>query len=386
MSICGWLSWANVLCSLVELIVLNVGLSAGILDQRVFSMFVLEALILTFMTTPIVSFLYPPERRTRPEDVLTAHSSTPKGATDGMEDDKASLVTSDETSRYRFTVILDSFDNMPGAMALTQLVLPPINDSTLSNSSCLKKPEVSMNALRLIELSDRTSGVMKSSTADSLIHTDPLLCVFKMFGEQSDIPVSTNLAIVPYDDLAITVAEHAKRHTSDFVLVPWLPPIIGSHTVEDITARAKADHSPFDTFFGSSSKANKSTGTYRAQFIRNVLAQSKTDAAIFVDIGDRAGASGPQHILFPFFGGPDDRLALEFVVQLCLNSKIGATVIKVSDGPLEGTSVERPAGAVVDERVDTGSHVVPHEYHGPAVISVSYNVSFGFCVCDQPFP
>ena len=34
----------------MELIVLNVGLSAGILDTRVFSMFVFEALILTFAT------------------------------------------------------------------------------------------------------------------------------------------------------------------------------------------------------------------------------------------------------------------------------------------------------------------------------------------------
>lgn len=35
---------------LLELIVLNVGLSAGILDTRVFSMFVFEALVLTVMT------------------------------------------------------------------------------------------------------------------------------------------------------------------------------------------------------------------------------------------------------------------------------------------------------------------------------------------------
>jgi len=42
---------------LVELIVLNVGLSAGILSQRVFSMFVLEALVLTFMTTPLVMWV-----------------------------------------------------------------------------------------------------------------------------------------------------------------------------------------------------------------------------------------------------------------------------------------------------------------------------------------
>lgn len=36
---------------LIELIVLNVGLSAGILDTRVFSMFVLEAVVLTFASS-----------------------------------------------------------------------------------------------------------------------------------------------------------------------------------------------------------------------------------------------------------------------------------------------------------------------------------------------
>ena len=44
--------------SLVELIVLNVGLQAGILSQLVFTMFVIMALVTTFLTTPIVSFLY----------------------------------------------------------------------------------------------------------------------------------------------------------------------------------------------------------------------------------------------------------------------------------------------------------------------------------------
>jgi Kef-type K+ transport system membrane component KefB len=43
---------------LVELIVLNVGLQAGILSQRVFTMFVVMALVTTFLTTPITTFLY----------------------------------------------------------------------------------------------------------------------------------------------------------------------------------------------------------------------------------------------------------------------------------------------------------------------------------------
>lgn len=44
---------------------LNIGLTAGILDTRVFSMFVLEALVLTFATTPMTLVYYPSSVRKR---------------------------------------------------------------------------------------------------------------------------------------------------------------------------------------------------------------------------------------------------------------------------------------------------------------------------------
>ncbi|KAK9448993.1 Cation/H+ exchanger [Limtongia smithiae] len=44
---------------LVELIVLNVGLNAGILSERVFTMFVVMALVCTFVTTPVTKLVYP---------------------------------------------------------------------------------------------------------------------------------------------------------------------------------------------------------------------------------------------------------------------------------------------------------------------------------------
>lgn len=346
---------------LVELIVLNTGLQAGILNQRVFSMFVFEALLLTFMTTPIVNVLYPPERRTRPSDHNVTDISAPSDLKKDPEDDQASLVVSDDyRPRQRFTVVLDGFDHLPGIMALTQLVVPPTADIT---------PKLQMDALRLIELSDRTSAVMKSSVADTLISTDPLLSVFKMFGEQRDIVVSTSLAVVPYSDLANSVAEHAKKHASQFVLVPWLPPTVSSDNVE--LGTAKVENSPFDNLFGTSSKANKSVSAMQSQFIRNVLAQNTQDLAIFVDTGDRAGTSGPQHILCPFFGGPDDRLALDLVVQLCLSPRITATVVKMTTGPVEGTSTQRPGQAVVDNKIDTELLSTANEYQGTNVISVS---------------
>ncbi|KAL4073309.1 Sodium/hydrogen exchanger family-domain-containing protein [Scleroderma yunnanense] len=337
---------------LVELIVLNVGLEAGILSPRVFSMFILEALTLTFLTTPLVTALYPPELRARASDHLGKHPAM-RGE-GGPELDASKSADSGGPWRYRFTVILDKLEHVPGVLALTQLILPVPSDpsavlSVMSTAETidLKKPEVVVDALRLIELSDRTSAVMKSSVADTLKDTDPLLGIFRMFGELNDLPVSTSLSVVPYDDLPHSVAEHAARHASHLVLLPWLPPTAHPNPTEgdltDVTPKAsKYEHNPFETFFGNISGSDKSASMTHSQFVRGVFAQSKSDVALFIDTGDRSGAGGSHHIFFPFFGGPDDRLALEFVVQLCLNPKMTATVVRYVKRDPEVISLEHP--------------------------------------------
>jgi hypothetical protein len=37
-----------------------------------------------------------------------------------------------------------------------------------------------------------------------------------------------------------------------------------------------------------------------------------------------------QHVFLPFFGGPDDRLALEFVVQVSANPRMRGTVVRIT--------------------------------------------------------
>lgn len=354
---------------LVELIVLNVGLSAGVLSPKVFSMFVLEALTLTFMTTPLVRALYPPERRV----IATSGGAPPKTRDDeggDLDADKKSLMNEEQPWRYRFTVVLDKLEHMPCMMALTQLIRPPVPDfssvvsmSATSDPAPLKyrTPEVSINALRLIELSDRASAVMKSSTADTLIHTDPLLGIFRMFGELNDLPVSSSLAIVPHDDLACNVVDHAKQDASQLILLPWLPPCASiAETSEGATLR---DHNPFEVIFGTS--RDKSASAIHSQFVRGVFAQSETDVALFVDPGNHlntgAKTGGSYHIFLPFFGGPDDRLALEFVVQLCTNPKINATVVKMEKREIENMQIERPSTAYSDVKVDTNSLALAHQ-------------------------
>ena len=334
--------------SLVELIVLNVGLSAGILTRQVFSMFVLEALILTFMTTPLVNFVYPPKHRTF--GLGTGIARTLYG--DDNEGEKHISEASDgvegEAWRHRFAVVLDEFKHMPGIMALTKLVLPPTSEDPASRVA--KSQRTSVNALRLIELSERTSTMMKSAMTETLISTDPLVGVFKMFGEQSDMPVSTSLSVVTHNEWAHAVAGHAERHGSQLVLIPWIPPSLGLSADSSEPHGAKPEPNPFDTFFGLSSKDN-STSTLYSHFVRGVFRHSRTDVALFVDLGDHAGTNGEQHVLFPFFGGPDDRLALELVVQLCSNPRISATVVRVGKGSWQ-PGIARPQLAVVDERAE----------------------------------
>ncbi|OSC97499.1 hypothetical protein PYCCODRAFT_1377092 [Trametes coccinea BRFM310] len=398
---------------LVELIVLNVGLSAGILSQRVFSMFVLEALLLTFMTTPAVTILYPPEFRVRITSGTHATNQPPKGSEGAAQRAEGSGQgrVDEAERRSRFTVVLDKIEHLPGMMALTQLILPPpppytelenqhTSTSGFSSESLNKRDliaaedetsqPVSIDAIRLIELSDRTSAVMKSSNAEALLNTDPLLDIFTTFGALHGVPVNSSLAIVTFDDLGSSVTEHAQRNDSQLILVPWLPPHYSVETAPTQPENAGGDNdahaspapvtprhpiqNPFDALFRATSAGpdNTDVSVLHSQFVRSLFASSKTDVALYVDRhmpgGPKLPHGGTYRLFVPFFGGPDDRLALEFAVQLCANPRISATVVRVSKRDLElagSSSMEKPQ-IVSDERA--GESTIHHNTMFPDTV------------------
>ncbi|HEV7738104.1 MAG TPA: hypothetical protein VGO47_12140, partial [Chlamydiales bacterium] len=87
-----------------------------------------------------------------------------------------------------------------------------------------------------------------------------------------------------------------------------------------------------------------------------------TDVALFFDYG--MAASGKYTVFFPFFGGPDDRAALKFVVQLCANENVAATVLRVRKSVAQTTT--QTETAVEEEQ--TKEHV---EHN----VSVSFQLS-----------
>ncbi|KAK0202677.1 Sodium/hydrogen exchanger family-domain-containing protein [Desarmillaria ectypa] len=354
---------------LVELIVLNVGLSAQILTPRVFSMFVLEALILTFATTPLVTFFYPQECRVR----VTATGANFNNVSDGFEERSSSRTSrAGEVglSKTRFTVVLDKLEHVPGMMVMAQLIqpfIPAISTSEVDASGSkkslmkLKSAVPSIEALRLIELSDRTSAVMKSSAAESILLSDPLLSIFKMFGQLNDLVISTALSIVPYDDLSQSVADNARDSGSEMIMLPWLSSSTSnhSHLLESMATSPKSPpNNPFESLFRTNAPTDKSVAVH-SQFVRGVFAHSKTDVALFVDQSTPGMPIGSSHHIFlPFFGGPDDRLALDFVAQLCENPKTTATIVRVTK-----RDVEVPIASVEATHLDNEKGAAEHTEH-----------------------
>ena len=128
------------------------------------------------MTTPVVTTLYPPHLRVR--------VTTTRANFNNIDGEKAR----DRTSRHRtsgsghsddprwgsgFTVVLDKIEHLPAMMSLTQLIRPspPLLSSSdhsfISSLRLSSRRDVSIDVLRLIELSDRVSAVMKGSAVDT---------------------------------------------------------------------------------------------------------------------------------------------------------------------------------------------------------------------------
>lgn len=378
-------------CSLVELIVLNVGLQVGILDQRLFSMFVIQAIVLTFITTPFTVLIYPERYRER-ESALDTRSATRDAEKSGIAAGLRFAVGAggrENTTKLLF--VLQKIEHLAAVMLLTQMLEPPAGKPRLpwSTSASMKKigskdsstigegdisvesvepspqtgniglPDsgkqpslpaslgastIQIDALKLIELTGRTFSVMQSAEKDQLLRTDDALQLFRQFGRLRGLEVTPHISIVGQDSYPNAVADYADALATELTILPWIIPVLSGNTPGSIDASShgegagpssstSATSSPFEKIFGV-----ETTGSpMYTHFLRRVFTECSTDIALFIDRGFTSGTFSPgagQHIFMPFYGGPDDRLALRFVVQLCHHSNVTATIVRIiRDGP-----------------------------------------------------
>jgi Sodium/hydrogen exchanger family len=382
---------------LVELIVLNIGLQARILSTRTFTIFVVMALITTFATTPLTSLLYP-ESYQRKLDLWKRGKIDWNGnslvAEDSMDKDKDSQALADQTtvrsmlvylrldglpSLFTFINLLGDRANvpMPGQKKHHLLADAPTegddDDGRAKKQSAyarrLRCP-LQVHGLRLIELTERDSSVMKVSEIDEYGPRDPVVKAFRTFGQFSDVAVAGDIAVVPERSYAETLMEKAEGLLSDFVLIPWSE--TGSMSEQpSFQALSKPGSSfqndgPYIAFLNEvfeRSLSNTNIGVFidRAEAPTSdeqnnrALTRTNTGAVSVNSFHGRPTIAHSQplthHIIVPFFGTNDDRFAVYLALQLAKNENITATIIhfaEPSSSPLLPSADTPQTGSVAD--------------------------------------
>ncbi|KAI7088628.1 hypothetical protein KC356_g3146 [Hortaea werneckii] len=343
---------------LVELIVLNIGRNADILSERTFTIFVVMALVTTFSTTPLTAALYPPWYQRKLESWKRGEIDWKTGLPllDGTSDGDGVSVQKLESTKMQSLLIYLRLDSMPTSLALVSLFGSRADTySTAKKHPALQKEcpsaelapgtlleskrPIQVHGVRLVELTERGSSVMKVTEVDEYSFFDPVLNAFRILGQVYNLAVSGEVAVIPESTYAETLVNKAVEESSNLLLLPWSETgsISESQTIS------------------SDNVQNKLASDVYAGFISQALELAQCNVAVFINKGfsgtlkQRPSAlkrsmsalslrshrehstavktDRSHHIFLPFLGGSDGRVALRLVLQLAENAEVTATIV-----------------------------------------------------------
>lgn len=393
----------------------NIGFNAKILSQRTFTIFVVMALVTTFATTPLTSALYPPSYQQkiaawrRGEIDWDGNQLAPDSNSSEQGDTALEKYRSAELRKLLVYLRLDSlpslftFVNLLGGGQFGNSVQKthPQKDKKSTGTAGTDSGEsafdgqyrrpLEVHGLRMLELTERQSSVMKESDLDDYSIRDPVVKAFHTFGQLSNVAVSGEVQIVPEVSFAEILNRTASDQGSDLVLLPWSETGRLSETGDPLlldpaqNTFSSGPHNQFVTTFLFNAICNV------AVFVNNGFGQVKAKKALrrvptALSLRSTTGPVVPpiidrsHHIFFPFFGGPDDRVALRFVLRLARNSNVTATIININtinsakalEGQTSGRVTEDPSYENELAFFNTMKDSLPHELE-PRVLFSTIN-------------
>ena len=278
-------------------------------------------------------------------------------------------------------VVLNRMEDLPTMMTVTKLLAsaprqlpsPPVSSES-SNLNILK-----VHCLRLMELTQRTSAVMKVSERH-FDRLDPVINVFRTFGQLNDVVVTAKMAIVPDSSFADTVHTQARDSKSEMVIVPWAShfvqftgapsTILQDEFIKNVLEKVESHvsvmidanlHIDDDSPSEPSLSRSISTTSLRHRFTKSSTSEIEAAPILHLQEG--------YHVFLPYFGGKDDRIALLTVLQLIRCPDVKATIVKIrSIDDIDEEPIASPAAvhttsskdkAPVTEAIDTTSTSSP---------------------------
>ncbi|KAF9599099.1 hypothetical protein IFM89_033706 [Coptis chinensis] len=267
---------------LVELIVLNIGKEKKVLNDEVFAILVLMALFTTFITTPSVMAIYKPARGRSSYVQRRLQTDSPSYA--------------DNKKELRILACVHGPSNVPSLINLIE-----------STRGGTKKSPLKLYVMHLLELTERSSSIVmlhrvrrnglpfwnKLRKGESL---DRVAVAFQAYGQLGRVNVRPMTAISALSTMHEDVCQVAEDKRVTMLILPF-------------HKRWKTD----------GDVAMENMGPAWRSVNQKILKEAQCSVAMLVDRGLGGGdqeTPGPnanvaQGVCILFFGGPDDREALE---------------------------------------------------------------------------
>ena len=329
------------------------------------------ALVTTFATTPLTLTLFPPWYQKKLaawkrgeidwDGTRLDSEETPGSAADSVLDKEQ------WTDCHKFLVSL-RLDNLPSIFTFVSLLGGERTNTAVAKIHHSKEGKyvgaekesrplntqqpLEVHGLRMLEITERLSSVMKGSEADDWAYRDPVVNAFHTFGQLHNVAVSGEVQFAPEDQYAAMLGERASDQSSDMVLLPWSQ--TGSLSELATATFGEGTHGTFGNASYNSFVYDffQSATCHAAVFINNGFGAMPheerpplTRVATDLSLGSKhLQATAPlrdlsHHIFFPYVGSFDDRVALRFVLRLARNPHVTATIVQIKGPGIEVTPV-----------------------------------------------
>ncbi|KAF9278926.1 K(+)/H(+) antiporter [Mortierella alpina] len=334
---------------LIELIVLNIGYDAGVINDKVFVIMVAMCLITTCMTTPAVVWLYPVSYQRAAALRALAKERKLKG---DVEQQGSSEVVYDGVNNG-YMLCLDKIHNLPAMMTFLEMLnhAAPKQDSPDGSNSSLTVPASGitadplsntepvpsgpkLHALRLLHLSDRSSSVLLAATERvEVLRRDALMTVFQAFAKLNGIFIQPRMTLsTDPDDSAHSICDEATESGAGVVIVPW-----NSSSLPDPPMSQGED--------GQNLVLSRPLVTSNTQMVSRLLSTTANTGlvtAIFVD-REFGGAGHFLNIMIPLYGSVDDEEALKLGSAMSHNRLCNILIVRIESAMKNNKDTENKA-------------------------------------------
>ncbi|OEL31422.1 Cation/H(+) antiporter 20 [Dichanthelium oligosanthes] len=296
---------------LVELIVLNIGRERKVLNEETFAILVLMALVTTFITTPTVMAIYKPARAAGRRRL---HHRKLQGAVPSAPSSPSASTGAGAAKELRVLACIHGGQDVPALINLIETIRGHTQPRRL----------VKLYILRMVELTERTSSILMVRAA-----------------RRNGLPfLRPRRAGEPHDQVDVAFDTYAQL---GHVSVRAMTAVSALHTIHDDVAAVAEDKRvslvvlPFHKRQTEHGDDVENLGPEWRAVNRRILREAPCSVAVLVDRGfgggEQVSSEQVAHgVCVVFFGGPDDREALELAGRMAEHPGVQVTVVRFVDG------------------------------------------------------